>query len=370
VEKNQEVVAQYQYDGDGRRIKKTEWVEDLQEYQTTIYVYSGLNILYKKNLDTDQDVTFIYGPTGRIAKNMNGLTDYYHTDQLGSTRLVTDESGNPVGEVNYEPFGESTGTGDKKEHLFTGKEKDSTGLYYYGARYYDPEIGRWIERDLRRGTVENPISLNRYVYCYNNPLRYVDPDGLDPVVNDLTADLTTEFWLAGTLVAAPTIVGGIVWGIGGGLYRYWLERNWNAECILDAEGNPVISIYAKGNTPAIGAYFASITIKANDEGDYRGNIRNASTTLVSVSVYHFGSGNLDLFLSGSGPQLLAIFGSGEVNIHLEDCTGLVTLNIMGTGTVTIFVPMGQEPPQIIGGGDYVITYYEPEDEVDEIHEPS
>ena len=57
-------------------------------------------------------------------------------------------------------------------YLFTGKEKDSSGLYYYGARYYDPELGRFISAD--------PIldGLNRYTYVHCNPIKYVDPFGL------------------------------------------------------------------------------------------------------------------------------------------------------------------------------------------------
>ncbi|MBU7026559.1 MAG: RHS repeat protein [Theionarchaea archaeon] len=99
VEKNQEIVGQYTYDGDGRRIKKTEWIDSLQEYQTIIYFYSGLNVIYEKNLDTNQEATYIYGTTGRIAKKVSGLQDYYHTDHLGSTRLITDESGNIITDV-------------------------------------------------------------------------------------------------------------------------------------------------------------------------------------------------------------------------------------------------------------------------------
>jgi hypothetical protein len=66
-------------------------------------------------------------------------------------------------------------------------------------------------------------------------------------------------------------------------------------------------------------------------------------------------------VSGSGPVLLALGGSGTINIHITDCTGLVTLNIIGTGIVTIYVPTGQEPPQIMGGGEYLIVYYDPEE---------
>jgi RHS repeat-associated protein len=67
-----------------------------------------------------------------------------------------------------------------EKHLYTGKEKDSSGLYYYGARYYDPEIGRFITRDTQKGVIWNSQSLNRFTYCYNNPMCYADPDGRAP----------------------------------------------------------------------------------------------------------------------------------------------------------------------------------------------
>jgi RHS repeat-associated protein len=60
---------------------------------------------------------------------------------------------------------------------FTGQRLDGTGLYYYGARYYDPTIGRLISPDTLVPSPANPQSLNRYSYCLNNPLKYVDPSG-------------------------------------------------------------------------------------------------------------------------------------------------------------------------------------------------
>jgi len=62
--------------------------------------------------------------------------------------------------------------------LYTGKERDATGLYYYGARYYDCETGRFTTRDPVAGRTHTPQSLNRYIYCLNNPLKYTDPLGL------------------------------------------------------------------------------------------------------------------------------------------------------------------------------------------------
>jgi RHS repeat-associated protein len=124
---------------------------------------------------------YIYGPTGLCAKKTATQgevhTFYYHTDHLGSTRLVTDESAAIVFHAEYEPFGESAATGPES-YLYTGKEKDVTDLYYYGARYYDPEIGRFITKDPLAGEKINPQSLNSYTYCLNNPVKLIDPEGL------------------------------------------------------------------------------------------------------------------------------------------------------------------------------------------------
>ncbi|MBU7017668.1 MAG: RHS repeat protein [Theionarchaea archaeon] len=179
AKRDQHILGEYSYDGDGHRILKTEWIETLQEYQTTIYVYSGSNIIFEKNVSTESCATYIYGPSGRIAKKVDGLTDNYHTDHLGSTRLITDESGNPITEATYKPFGETSAAGDEEPYLYNGKEKDSTGLYYYGARYYAPEIGRFTTRDPLSGDALSPQTLNQYVYCLNSTLKYVDPQGMD-----------------------------------------------------------------------------------------------------------------------------------------------------------------------------------------------
>ena len=116
--------------------------------------------------------------TGRIAKKVGDAIFYYHADHLSSTQLVTDENGCVVTMVDYEPFGAGETGGDPDKYLFTGKEKDSSQLYYYGARYYDPALGRFLTRDPKPGELANPQSLNRYVYCLNNPLRYQDIWGL------------------------------------------------------------------------------------------------------------------------------------------------------------------------------------------------
>ncbi len=117
---------------------------------------------------------------------------YYHQDNLGSTVMMTDECGQVVFEQDYTPFGQTLyqpGTVEKPTSAvepgfgYTGqREEADIGLYYYNARYYDPEIGRFTREDEYQGDITRPQTLNLYTYVLNNPLKYVDPDGYDPLL--------------------------------------------------------------------------------------------------------------------------------------------------------------------------------------------
>ncbi|MFA5869608.1 MAG: RHS repeat-associated core domain-containing protein, partial [Candidatus Bathyarchaeia archaeon] len=103
---------------------------------------------------------------------------YLHQDHLGSTRLETDGSSVIPFRGNYQPYGVDYGTRGSEVFRYTGKPSDSTtGLYYYGARYYDPSVARFITEDTAAASYSDPQSLNRYVYCRDNPHKYTDPDG-------------------------------------------------------------------------------------------------------------------------------------------------------------------------------------------------
>ena len=127
---------------------------------------------------------------------------YYLQDHLGGVDVVLDENGDVIERKDYLPFGNErlkveNGNADE-DYGFTGKELDEeTGLYYYGARYYDPLIGRFISLDpLVLGEsskpfssiLANPQALNGYSYVLNNPLRYVDEEG--EYKSDVHYDLT------------------------------------------------------------------------------------------------------------------------------------------------------------------------------------
>jgi RHS repeat-associated protein len=106
-------------------------------------------------------------------------TTYYHTDGLGSVVAASDESGNLLWRKSYAPYGEQIdGNTDNEPVSYTGKKHDDvTGLTYFGARYYDPRIGRFMATDPVHFMESNPVSFNRYAYVNNNPYKYVDPDG-------------------------------------------------------------------------------------------------------------------------------------------------------------------------------------------------
>jgi RHS repeat-associated protein len=128
---------------------------------------------------------YIFFDGRRIAwRDSSGYIHYYFADVLGSTRAVTDSSGNTCFEADYYPYGQETTPANvtnscSPTYEFAGYEFDSeTGNYYAYARYYDPQLGRFLSPDPLGGAVGAPQSLNRYAYVLNNPESLIDPYGL------------------------------------------------------------------------------------------------------------------------------------------------------------------------------------------------
>ena len=174
----------YRYDANGERICK---YSDLGE---TIYA-SG----YYTETDGKKISKHIYIGSTRVASQVMSRTCetsttmkrentlYYHTDHLGSSGYVTDKKGEFYEHTEYTSSGESwvnekvTGNANLP-FKYTGKEMDAeTGLYYYGARYYDARTSRFISADDRFDDLYSSAGLNIFSYCHNNPINMVDPDG-------------------------------------------------------------------------------------------------------------------------------------------------------------------------------------------------
>jgi RHS repeat-associated protein len=109
---------------------------------------------------------------------------YYTTDQIGSTRIVTDQNGVVVYAVAHDPYGgiqQTWESGYDPALKFSGKERDTeSGLDYFGARYYDHTLYRFLSVDPvvpAGAAVADPQRWNLYGYCRNNPVNIIDSDG-------------------------------------------------------------------------------------------------------------------------------------------------------------------------------------------------
>jgi len=171
---NGNILEEYFYDHEGNRVLKK--VYESGQVTQEIY-YIDRNFVQIINSTGTFNEVYYYDDSGLIAENGtdSGLKAY-HSDHLGSTSLITNETGNVTELTEYEPYG-SVIEGGNSRFTYTGKEKDATGLMYYGARNYNPEQGQFIEPDKELPEIYDPQQLNRYAYARNNPYKYVDKDG-------------------------------------------------------------------------------------------------------------------------------------------------------------------------------------------------
>jgi len=136
------------------------------------------NLEVIRNSEGIFNYTYIYEGETLVARiNPDGSKYFYHPDHLGSTTLITDESGNVVEDNYYLPYGELVGESDEKR-LYENKEFDSDGgQYFYNARYYDPYKSMFVQPDSIIPNVYDPQQLNRYAFERGNPYSFVDPSG-------------------------------------------------------------------------------------------------------------------------------------------------------------------------------------------------
>ena len=163
------------YDQNGRRVLRAN-----ADGSRTSYVRDASgNVFSVYGKDGNVDQYFIYGNDliGEFKPDGTGYR-YYLKDHLGSVRVVVDRSGAVKDYYDYYPFGQiqrSKGFCNGVRFKYTGKELDAhTGHYYFGARYYDAGVGRWLSVDQY---AEMYPFLSPYHYCGNNPLLFVDVNG-------------------------------------------------------------------------------------------------------------------------------------------------------------------------------------------------
>ena len=197
----------YTYNESGIRTSKTVG-ED-----TTEFYLNGTNVIYQT--DGENDIYFFYDRNDEIVGFKYDDNNYFYVkNAMGDITDITDSSGVVVASYTYDPWGEVTSVSGSNlviANLNPFRYRsyyydDETGLYYVSSRYYDPEIGRWLNSDdpMFLGATGSITSYNLYVYCENNPINMVD----------LTGNIATN--------AIGAIIGSVIGAVGGAFLGKWL----------------------------------------------------------------------------------------------------------------------------------------------------
>lgn len=203
------------YDAADNRVSKTD------EDETTVYAYDavgGSNALLSST-DADGETTDYVWGLGLVGhEDASGAYCIYHFDYRGSTVALTDLSGSCRDYFFYGCYGElEEGNAKATPFLYNGRDgvmTDGDGLYYMRARYYAPELMRFISADAVAPSILDPTSLNRYQYANGNPAAFVDPFGRSAVLvaGGLTPHLTppvsylVSVWPSTLLMACGTLL--------------------------------------------------------------------------------------------------------------------------------------------------------------------
>lgn len=255
----------YLYNGANARVQKLRSVNTGQQVnQDNVCYLPGLEIHQRfQGGNLKEEWTVICDPLvsgiralswsmGLPAGIKNNQVRYSYQDIVSSVMLELDQDGNVISQEEYFPFGGTSGylvendiVASYKTRRYSGKEQDVSGLYYYGYRYYNPIIGRWMSPD----PLGLAAGLNRYAFVKNNPINSRDIAGL---IRD--EDLSPE--LLGAIGAIP---GGQDGQYGSELFS---RLYWGDKALDDERINP----FAKEIDQAAAGTHARLTSESRNQG--------------------------------------------------------------------------------------------------------
>ena len=269
----------YEYDAENTRTasvcgkKRTEYVTD------TSGSLSRLLLAYEADGTT---TSYAYGAEGLTAQYNSGTEQnlLYHYDNIGSTTLLTNLTGTIIERFAYGTYGELLQKAKNAvRFLYNGSYgvvTDENGLYYMRARYYNPDIKRFLNQDIKVGDISNGQGLNRYAYCEGNPVSMVDPFGLSPQISQ---DQTSRFSvlhnildLAGLAFDAADVINAAFYAAEGD----WTNAALCAVAVIPIAGSAIAGA-AKGTKAVVKAKKAEKILELAEESCKM--TRNASDRL-------------------------------------------------------------------------------------------
>lgn len=170
------VTSQYEYNSEGVRHSQTNPIMSTDYLVDSNRSYAQV---LAETVDGATDVVYHFGDD-LISQDRDSGTHYFHVDGLGSTRVLTDTSGTSTDSYAYAAFGEVLNQSGltENDYLYTGEQFDEgLGQHYLRARYYDQGFGLFTSTDTWMGRIQDPVTLNKYLYAANDPIIYIDPTG-------------------------------------------------------------------------------------------------------------------------------------------------------------------------------------------------
>ena len=177
--KDEDTTASYTYNAQGYRVEKK------INGTATDYLYEGDKVVLETDKNNNQKAVQVYGNNllSRLVNGNNGEGAekyYYLYNAHGDVTSLINPAGGVAVSYDYDAFGKiinKTGSANNSTLYASYQHDDESGLYYLNARYYDSVTARFITEDSYTGKRNDPLSLNLYTYCSNNPIKYTDPTG-------------------------------------------------------------------------------------------------------------------------------------------------------------------------------------------------
>ena len=324
-------VEEYKYDYAGNRIAKSS--ED--EYTKYLLDINGelTYVLAEMNFDNTEKCYYTRG-VELISQERDGKKSYYVYDGHGSVRALADESGKVTDKYVYDAFGNliSSVGSTKNDFLFCGEQFDPvTGLYYLRARYMNPSVGRFITMDSYEGSIDDPVSLHKYLYANANPVSNSDPSGYK---NVMEFQVTTGIQGIINKIAMPNPKA--LLDMVGGIFDVVKDTASSvAEGIgMGLEGPKLAMHIATGFLTSLVTNFSCMLTKLGPIGYVLMGI--AAVVIGVVAVIAFAEGNTEMGLAQVANIVSIIFSmfnptcfSGDTEVYTSD--GLVCIEDVQVG---------------------------------------
>ena len=194
-------LAEYTYNGDDLRVRKSvKSSNDGYTEKVTSYLYDRQYVILETDGANAVKARYIKGVNYIAKLDASEKTSYFMYNDHGDVVQTVTASGEVLNQYDYDIWGNPTLTVETEECSirYAGEYLDrESGLYYLRARYYNSYTGRFMSEDSYWGEDGNPLSLNRYTYCGNDPIMFVDPTGhISEEVAKIVVDVTTKIGVA------------------------------------------------------------------------------------------------------------------------------------------------------------------------------